>query len=215
MNITRLRQYITRITQDRNKLILGGRFKMNMTRITEYMTRITEYIAKIIQDRNKLILAICVILVILFLDFSFGLGAQMRALGAVNPKIAELRKGLKNLDSDLARMKGQKSGLGLSQVKRLLSAEEMPWLLEEITRLANQQKIRIFQIKPVRGRQEYSSILIGLDLSAGYHQLAGFLAELENHPVFLEIEKLDIERSDENPFTHGIRLNLKTYVSEK
>jgi Tfp pilus assembly protein PilO len=180
----------------------------------EILAKIRQYITKITQDRKRLIPVICVILVILFLDFSFGLRAQMRALGAVNPKIKELRKGLRNLDSDLARMKGQKSALGVTQVKRLVSSEEMTWIIEEITRLANQQGIRIFQIKPVRGRQDYSSILIGLDLSAGYHQLVRFLAELENHPVFLEIEKMDIERSDKNPFSHKIGLNLKTYVSD-
>jgi len=191
------------------------------------LAKITQEITKITKDRNKLILAIFVILIILFLDFSFGLKSQRRALARINPKIVRLRKGLGNLNSDLIRMQRQEAGLTDIQVKEMISSGQKAWVSEEIFRLANKQQVKISQLKTERGisasktsqesppTEEYSSILIDLDVSAGYHQLARFLAELENHSILLEVEELDIKRSDKNPFEHKINSRLKTYVSDE
>jgi len=195
-------------------------------KIRELLDKITPYVTKITQDRNKLILTGIVILIILYLDFSFVLKSQRRAIRAVNSNIVRLRKGLENLETDLNRMKRQEAGLSVGQEKRLVSTGQMPWVIEEISRLANQQGVRIFQVRPVRevsakkvsgksiGADQYLSILINLELSAGYHQLGRFLAGLENHSIFLQVHELDISRNEKNPFEHEINLVLKTYVSE-
>lgn len=194
--------------------------------LQKLLSKITPYITKITQDRNKLILAILVILVILFMDFSFGLRTQTRALRAVDSKIVGLKKGLENLRSDLDMMKRQEAGLAIGGEKKLISADQIPWIIEELSRLANQQGVRIFQVKPVRqvsiaksteksaSKDEHPPILINLELSSGYHGLGRFLAELENHSIYQEIKELDINPNEKNPFEHDVNLVLKTYVSE-
>jgi Tfp pilus assembly protein PilO len=197
--------------------------------LPELLAKFTQQADKIIADRNKLVLAIALILVILYLDFSFGLGSQRRAFRAINPKIVRLRSDLRNLDLDLNRMQREESGLGISQAKRIALADQVSWLIEEISRLASQQKVRIFQIKPLRGvplataarrtaqrssPAEGSPMLIDLDISAGYHQLGRFLAKLENHPVFLEVNELNIQPDSQSSLEHQVKLKLKTYVSE-
>ncbi len=188
-----------------------------------------EILSKILEDKNKLILVSIVILIILYVDFSFGLKSQMRALGMLNPKIVRLRRDLKNLNADLNRMmraQGKGEGGG-SQIRKLVSAGEIPWVIEEISRLANQQDVKLFQIKPSRSlakaksiprfipADRYSPVQIDLEISAGYHQLGRFLSELENHAVFLEIQELDIKQSQRCPFEHKIKLKLKTLVANE
>ena len=168
---------------------------------------------------------IIAILIISWLDFSFVLRLQMRALAAINPKIVKLRNDLQEVNSSLIRMQRQETSIADAQVKRMATPGQMSWIIEEISRLSHQQGVRIFQIKPLRARSvvetsqsfpgaAYLSNLIGLELSAGYHQLGRFLAELENHPILLEIVELDIKRSDKGPFEHEVSLKLKTYVSK-
>jgi len=195
-------------------------------KIRQSLDKMTPYAAKITGDRNKLILAGVVVLAILFIDFSFVLTSQRRAVRAVNSDIARLSKGLGDLEADLSRMQRQEAGLPVGQEKSLALAGQMPWVIEEISRLANQQGVKIFQVRPVRGApaqrasgrpaetEQYLPVLINIEVSAGYHQLGRFLAALESHPVFMEVKELNIGRREKNPFEHGINLVLKTYVSQ-
>jgi Tfp pilus assembly protein PilO len=185
-----------------------------------------ELSTKIIQDKNKLILAIVAVVIILYLDISFGIKSQLRALRAVTPKIVRLKTDLKNLNADLVRMQRQEAGFAIDQIKELVSPGQLAGLIEEISSLANQKDVRISKIKPVRRQSEevdsrplldedYSLALIELEVFSGYHQLGRFLSDLESHSVFLEITDLDIRQTKEDPFEHKIKLKLKTYVQSK
>ena len=145
----------------------------------------------------------------------------MRGVAAINPKIVKLRNDMKELNLSLSRMQSKDTIVADTQVRRIATPDQMSWIIEEISRLANQQGVRIFQVKPLRVRSPaadsqvtYLSNLIGLEISAGYHQLGRFLAELENHSILLEIAELEIKRGDKDSFEHKISLKLKTYVSE-
>ena len=180
-----------------------------------------ELFTKITQNKNKLIAVVAVISIILYLDFSFVLKFQMNALGKINPQVIRLKKGLQNLNSDLIAMQRHEQGLGVGATKKLVAAGQVPWVIEEISHLANQQEVRISQIKPIRNlsdesslAEEYSLIIIDLEATAGYHQLGRFLANLENHPILLGVEQLDIKQT-KDPFEHKIKLRLRTYVANE
>lgn len=199
--------------------------KLNLKELlNKIKPHIAENINKITQDRNKLILAVLAVVIILYLDFSFVLMSQIRALKAISPNIARLSSGLKNLNADLEIMQKQ-TGSVVSQIKKIASSDQISWVIEEISRLANQEEVEIYQVRPVRqgvnkrapGKsvaKEYDFVMIDLELSAGYHQLGKFLAELENHSLLLGVEELDIEYSEEGPFEHKIKLRLKAYVDD-
>ena len=188
-----------------------------------------ELLTKLSKNKNKLILIIAVISIILCLDFFFVLRFQMRALGTIKPKIVRLRRGLNNLNNDLNMMQRQERGLAIGTVKEIVPTGQMPWVIEEISRLANQREVRIFQIKPhrqlseekdakkirTRSRQEHPLIFIDLEVSAGYHQLGRLLADLENHSIFLEIAELAIKHSQEDPFVHRIKVRLQSYLDNE
>ena len=180
--------------------------------------------AKIEQDKNILILIIILIITILYLDFSFVLKSQLGALKSTVPKIKSLRQDLTNLNSDLIEMQTQRPEAGFTEaeIKRLASRTEVPWIIEEISRLANLQKIKIFYITPVRRlstkktSRGYSSdkhIIFDLELSGGYYQLHRFIEGLEEHPVFFEVVALDILGNSKDPFKHKINLKIKAHFS--
>ena len=194
----------------------------------EFLTKIgkkikaQEMLTKIPQDRNKIILAVLIIIIILYLDFSLILKPQMRMLAAITPKIVKLRKDLHDLNSNIIKMQEQEVGFKDTRFKKLATPDQISWLIEEISRLANQQEVRISQIRPVRTLSaattytmtgNYSPELITLEVTAGYHQLGRFLAEFENHPILMEVEDLDIKHSEKNPFEQKIKLDLKIYVT--
>jgi len=195
----------------------------NKIDLEQLQTKFTQYITKITPDRNKLIITVSVILIILFLDFFFVLRSQMHSIVAIKPNIIRLKRDVDNINADLARMQKQRESLDEREVKEIISSSQKDWVNEEIFRLSNMQKVKISQIKSVRREKssqeplytgKYSHILIDMDVSAGYHQLARFLSELENHSVLLGVEELDIKRSEENQFEHSVELRLKTYVSD-
>ncbi|MFC1658589.1 type 4a pilus biogenesis protein PilO [Candidatus Omnitrophota bacterium] len=182
---------------------------------------------KITQDKKILAASILAILAILYLDFSFALQPQMRALKAINPKILTVKKELAQLNADSIRMQRHTRGSAPIKLKEMVHNGQTPLVIEEISRMANQQGVEILQIKP--GRQVkrsasakntvqldgYALTMIDLVVSAPYHQLGKFLSELENYNVFLEVGELNIERDEDEALQHEIKLQLKTYVSEK
>jgi Tfp pilus assembly protein PilO len=185
-----------------------------------------ELLNKITQNKNMLILSSLVILLILYLDFSFGLKTQQRALQAISPKIVNAKKDLEQLKLDSIRMRSQAIVGKPGQVKEIVPSGQMALAIEEISRMANQQGVEIFQIKPQRKsrafvssrgapqQDEYSPVLIDLEVSGGYHQLGRFLAELENFSVLLVIEELNVMHSKQTPSELKVKLQVKTYMSE-
>lgn len=183
-------------------------------------------IVKIEQDKNILVLIIIIAITILYLDLSFVLKSQLRAIKSTTPEIKSLRQDIINLNSDLIEMQTQRPKTGFTdlEVKRLASRTEVSWIIEEISRLANQQKVKIFYITPVRSlsAKKTSSgssldkqpfVLLDLELSGGYHQLRRFIEDLEEHSVLFEIEELDIVGNNNDPFKHKINLKIKVLFS--
>ncbi len=180
-------------------------------------------ITKVIQDKQKMVLAIGIIVLVLFVDILVILKSQIHSLSDITPKILNLKRDITTFNADLSKMRRQEHGLAVG-MKSMVSSGQLTWVIEEISRLSNLQGVKISQIKPLREdiveepktdkkiTQRYSSAFIDLQAAAGYHQLGKFLAEIENHPVFLQVEELDIKRSKDDLFAYNIKIQFKTYI---
>ncbi|MGD9015282.1 MAG: type 4a pilus biogenesis protein PilO [Candidatus Omnitrophota bacterium] len=203
--------------------------KINLQELLQTSKKINfqEILDKITQDKKTLALTILVIVIVLFLDFSFVLKPQLRALSTINPKIAKLKIELEKLNLDSINMQRQSTtGIKPRQIKKLLSPGQVAWVIEEISHMANEHEVEISQIKPSRKTattgfskqpaqsDNYLPTLIDLEISAGYHQLGRFLTDLENYSILLEVEELDIMPIEKSSFEHAVRLQIKTYVSK-
>lgn len=187
--------------------------------------------SKLQLDNKKIIVILLAALIIIYLDFSFIIKMQLRGIREIRPKIKKMKADLGRLNKDLAVMQQlkekqveNKEGAPL-KAKKIITEESISSLLEYISNQANQNKIRIKQIKPSReakvgsaaGSKEaekFTPLLIALDLSCEYHNFGAFLNDLENAPDYLAVQDLRITRDTKNDFLQNVSLVLKTYVKK-
>ena len=195
-----------------------------LTAINKKMN-LQENLRQIMQDKNKLILVSFIVLLVFVLDLMFILRPQGRKISSYNIKITKLRNDLKELNLESVVMQEKIDRVAQEEMKELVSSDRMPWIIEELSRMASEQKIRISQIEPVRDSSgsnlpgqpvaQSSAVFFDLDIDAGYHGLASFFEKVENHSVLLQIENLAITYNKEDPFKHRVRLRLKTYEKQE
>jgi Tfp pilus assembly protein PilO len=128
------------------------------------------------------------------------------------------------LSRDLIAMQQSKTKQEVvTKAKEIISEGQLPWLLQEISDIANKFEVKITQIKPsqdVKSQEEIIApvklfpLFITLDLSCGYHSLGSFINELENANRFIAIKDMRISRSSSDYLHQSITLVLKTYVKK-
>lgn len=183
-------------------------------------------------DNKKLLLIFIISAAVLYLDLNFILKAQLSGLNNKNAEIVRLKGELTNLERDLKSMDEAKARQNLAakapipKAKKIILESHVSDLLQDISKLANSNDVRILQIKPTRQEKatpadskfitggNLSSLLIYMDLSGGYHQLGKFINDLENAQAFVVVQELKIESQPGNYVRQKAALTLKTYVKK-
>ena len=178
-------------------------------------------------DSKKVILIALVCAVIIYVDFAFLIKMQFRSIGNITAKIITLKKDIDTLDKNLVLMQQSQNKPAISKkIKKPISESEMPQLFQKISDIANKYNVKIQELKPAKDTKEaktkgstpaqksdFNAILLTLDVLSRYHELGGFLNELENADEFIAVENLKII-SQEEGFKHSVKILLKTYVSK-
>lgn len=180
-------------------------------------------------DAKTLFAVIFFCAVFVFLDCSFLVSKQIKALRAIRPQISKMKTDLESLDTGLGNMqalqKGMKRDAPIGKTKKIISDEEVPLMLQQISATANDNDIKVLQIRPIREsplfRLEKPNVLIRLkpllvniDLSCDYHQLGKFLNRLEGGEFFLAVEEMKIAAQPQDYLRQRVTLLLKTYVKK-
>ncbi len=155
---------------------------------------------------------------------------QLKPLMDLNSQIAVLEKDLIQAKTDIQReeeyhQKVKRLRKKMAQVgNRILSIEEIPIIMENLSVLAQKNDVRINQIMPMRNALEeileneegrYYSLPIMINARAGYHDTGRFINDLENDELFMSITGLDIASNAENMRLHSIRMTVKSFVLER
>jgi Tfp pilus assembly protein PilO len=177
-------------------------------------------------DIQRLFLIILVGAVVIYADYAFIIKLQLGGIGSAKTKIVKLKKDIAVLNKDLALMQqsqGQMKQKTPLKPKTIISEDEMTGLLQRIYNLANKNKVRIIQIRPLKdpkakeevmGAQKVIPMAIAMNLSCVYHSLGSFINDLENAEQFLAVQDLKIVRSPGDYMRQNVTLNLKTYVKK-
>lgn len=167
------------------------------------------------------------LLVVFLLDYFLIMKRQMDALNALNPKVTLLKEDIAETKDNI-----QKSGAYQAQIARLKeqlqktgykipSKEEV---LDGISRIANQNKVKIDQMIPGKGMQEvlqkdleeqYYAFPISVEAHGGYHDIGRFVDQLEKDNVYKSIAALTVESNPKDPAQHTARLMIKTILLDK
>lgn len=187
---------------------------------------------KIKLDNKKALLVILIAPVLVYLDYTFVLKLQLQGLRNTGPRIQKLKGDLSALSAQFAMMQEVKNKHlqakeeALSKAKKFISEEEIPSLLEEVAKTAQENGVELIQMKPLRERPaaagakdaiavKFSPLLINLSLSCGYHELGRFLSGLENKEEFIGVEGLVVSAQQKDYFKHKVELTLRAYVEKK
>ncbi len=171
-----------------------------------------------------------VLLLVFVLNYFLILGNQLKALNKVNPKILVLESNIERFNNNLARLGQHKVDITSLKEKLVLLKgkarleEEVPLILDLISRKANQTDVKIEQIMPVKAAKEellsdvdgkYILLPIFIQVRAGYHQLGKFLQKLENADMMSFVSELQIEGNESDIMRHNSEITIQTIIFKK
>lgn len=188
---------------------------------------VNELIKKIpIKDKKVLMFIVLASVVIFYLDYSSVLRLQLQSIKKISSNIVNRKKDIGALRKELAELGNLKAkqlsrGKEPAKIKEFITEERLPFLLKEISDIANKNQVRINQIKPSKGAAQDAkqlkleksfTVLIALDLTADYHKLGSFLNDLEENKTYFSVEEIKITPNANDLFHQGVKLVLKTNV---
>lgn len=190
--------------------------------------KVADLIGKI-DEKNRKYFLIGALLFVFLLDYFILMRPQLVILTKINPENRLLSKDIEQAREDI-----QKLGFYQAEVKKLegqlaqtsqtiKSKEEVSIILEQISRVANQNNIQIDQIMPFIEEQKvllddkkrtYYALPILVQAGSGYHDFGRFLNQLEKNDLFLDVTSFSIVAGDDVR-AHALKMNLQAIVFEE
>lgn len=133
--------------------------------------------------------------------------------------IRQGRQDSNSMDAFKTRLKDLKTEFS-DLNKKTLTQEEIPQVLETVSKFADISSVRILKIRPmseVRSVQKSTQVSkeellvrekISITAIAGFHQLGRFIALLENAPIFFDIRNLEIRSANQEHMKHSVTIFL-------
>lgn len=190
-------------------------------------TGIWEKLAKI-DEKQRYYLFVGCLLFLFLLDYFVLMRPQLAALTKLGPEINVLSQDIQKTKEEIAKTsfyEGEAARLKerIAQIDSgVRSKDEVPLILERISRLANHNGVKIDQIMPFSQDQEillednqrtYFALPILLQARSGYHDLGRFLNQMEKDDVALKVTMFTIA-SGGDPKYHQVELNLEATIFE-
>lgn len=174
-------------------------------------------------DNQKIILIFLLFIIITYVDCSFLIKMQANHIKAVKPKIAKLKGDIDILDKSLTESKKSGQSQGVSYL-RMLSNDQVPMLLEEMSNMAKSNNVMLMQVRQVKETKKkgekqsnldkLTPLYIALDLSGSYHDFGRFINGLENTDKFIAVQDLNIKQQATDSLLQNASLLLKVYVKK-
>lgn len=188
-------------------------------------------ILKNLSKEQKLAVFVILGILVIYLDYSLILKNQIKLLQKVNPQVSSLSNQLKTAKKDIKSIPQME--LRLSQIKekavlitqKIIDEDKIPSLLEKISAKAQEDNIKIMQIRPVRDPKakelattqtgKYFGLDISLDMRSGYHALGKFLNDLEGLGQFIKVQTLSINADSKDYYHQTVKISLSTIIIKK
>ncbi len=181
-----------------------------------------------LDEQKKMYVFLGILLLVFVLDYFIIMRTQIKTLSKISPEIEVLSKDLKKTKNDLLRLNQYRKDVRKSSDEvedlneRIRSREEVPLILEHISRIANDNGVVINQIIPDTKDQEllleneereYYALPINLEAKGAYHNVGRFLNSIENNEAYINVGKFSIT-SKIGKKKHAVQLTFKAIVFE-
>jgi Tfp pilus assembly protein PilO len=182
-----------------------------------------------INEKNLPFVMVGCVLAIIAIDFFLILTPQLSSLGKINPKIKTISDELKATKENIDKMGYYVSQSNKLKIKfdeisaRVKSREEIPIILERISRLALKYNVKIDEITPDQNNQKqllkekerkYYALPILIEANSDFHNFGRFLNQIETDDVILLISAFKIVSRGESR-QEDIKLTLEAIVYDK
>lgn len=190
--------------------------------------KISEAIGKI-DKKYRYYILVGILLFIFLLDYLILMRPQLVTLTKISPEVKILSQDMEKSRGDIEKIgfyqnEAQRIRTALAQTgQRVRSKEEVSRILEQISRIANQNNIKIDQIMPFAedqkellkdGKRTYFALPILVEARSGYHDLGRFLDSLEKDDLFLSLTEFSVVAGEDLRY-HKLKMNLQAIVFEE
>lgn len=181
-----------------------------------------------LNDKQTLALLVIVSVLIVYLDFSFIISKQFSGIRRMEPNLVTLRNSLGILTKDLNQMRASRALLGqaaktTSAVKKVITEQDLPSVLQNIFTIAAENKVKISKISPQKEASDTKRLkspaglkpyFISLEFDCGYDNLVKFLDSLYNAEVFMAGQNMSVVPGKEGFLAQKVELSLRLYVKK-
>lgn len=132
-------------------------------------------------------------------------------------KLSDLREDIKNAPDIEKQWEDTRQKLAETE-KQFIPKGEIPSLLESLSKLAQESRVKIVTLKPLEPSDAGSGLLkipIYISAVAGAHDLGKFLAFLEGGNTFFKVIDLRIAANASDDHRHAIELSIEAYAKVK
>ncbi len=175
-------------------------------------------------DKKILGLIIFLSLGFLYADYTYLLKPQLHKVGDLQQQITKLNGDLDVFAQESARAQAMKKdfarGEGAPRIKHLVTEGEILLLIERISSLAKDNRMRVVQIKPVRESQAVGAKKAGvtpfsveLEVASDYYNLTRFIRGVEDDEFFMSVKSMRIVPSTSDQAAQKIQIIIRTFVS--
>ncbi len=173
-------------------------------------------------DREKKMFLGLSLALLLFLDYAVWIGPMIGHYGKIAPDLAAAKKELTGLRDDQKNSEVIEKNFGQTKEdlaaaeKRFIAPSEVPALLENLSKSAQESGVKILSVAPeeVRGEKAilpFSRVYIRISALAGTHAMGRFLSKLEGGATFFRILDFRMGTSAGDPARHEVALALEAY----
>lgn len=170
------------------------------------------------------------LLVVFAVDYALIMNFQLQFIGRSNEEIKTLSGDTARVQADKQRIDQMRKGLESSRTQlqamnvKIRSMQEVPLILDDISRLANEVGIKIDQLIPRKEDQEklisspegdFYALPIVISARGGYHPWGRFLSRLEAANLYFSLSELRIDADEKDKNNHLITATLKVILGDK
>lgn len=199
-------------------------------------------------EMEKMVLMGIGVVVFVLLLLQFVTIPSIRRLGELNKEIIKLRENLKKSETLIAGKPQMDNRMAVLQQKlkdyksALPPYSDMPNILQNISDIASESKIKITKIEPLKAEQQqtgaavnppspasalakpqekavpsktellYAEMPIKIEAKGGYHALGRFINDIENAKNIMAIGDLEISSNSDDMYNHNVRLLIIAYI---
>lgn len=201
-----------------------------MPKLQDFVKDLTEKTTDESKKKKIILLYVLGLVVIFFIYVLIFLRPSITALTDLIPKIRKRGTEIKAVRDDLpfknkllAKRKAQQEILGQYE-KKLSKEKEVPVLLENLSKIAKNSRVKILSITPLeparaarikdKGKKEgvCQEIPIRISAMSGYHELGTFINTLERDKRYMRVSDLKIKANRSSSKRHNVEFVVYAYT---